>query len=351
MAIVRFHSLSWLSPFLGAGGGPSVSSSTLTVVNDKMAMVFQAPRTGTVYQVGYTMASVTTNNNTTLTIEGMTSATGIPDGVNIGGSNTTNTHAVGWNVKTPASSFSVTSGLWYAVVISNPNTASLGFRSNTDHIAANYLRKYTSAGGTWADIGGAIALGLNYSNGGDDWDWPDPGFGPVSSETSFSLSTSQTWDEAGLKFQLPASCRLSSCIIWADVNVDATVTLYDASDTVLATGTYFNNMPFSVNPVLNKINLSADVTLAANTDYRLTFKSTTSTSNILYYWIATGATVLSNFGGIAYLTKRKSSGAWTDTTAERPYFILSFNGVEVSAGGGGAAALFGSSIIRPGGLS
>ena len=340
MAIISFPGITWPPHFQAIAGAPSLTSTTLTVINDKMAILWQAPRTGTVYQIGYAMQTVTTNNNTTLTVEGVTTSTGLPDGSNVAGSNTTNTHTVGWNVKTTASSFSVIKGQWYALVITNTGTASIGFRSLTDGESFNHFRKFTASGSTWAGlVGGAVPIGLNYSNGGDDWDWPDPSFGPNHTDSSLALSTSQTWDEAGVKFEVPVSCRISGCIVWADVNVDAVVTLYDSSDTVLSTGTYYAGLPPNSSVLLNRVTFDTDATLAANATYRLTFKSTNSTSNNLYFWTATDATVLAQFHGNIIQTTRKSSGAWTDTATTRPYIYLALNGIDVSSGSGGTRAL------------
>lgn len=349
MAIVSLPSVTWPSHWQTISGGPTAGGNVLSNVNDKIAIAFQAPRSGTVYQIGYVMQSVTANNNTTLTVEGVTTSTGLPDGVNLAGSNTAVTHTVGWNVKTPASSFSVTKGQWYVLVITNSGTASLSFRTITDAESFTYVRRFTASGSTWsAIIGGGAAVGLNYSNGGDDWDWPDPALGPSHSETSVNLSTSQTWDEAGIAFQVPVSVRVSGCLLCADVAADATVTLYDGSNNVLATGTYYSSVPPNTSILFNRVTFDTDVTLSANTTYRLTLKSTTTTTNVLYYWTATSATVLAQFCGNLTFTQRKSAGAWTDTNTARAYMHLLINGVDVPSSGGGGS-IIGSSIILPGG--
>jgi hypothetical protein len=86
--------------------------------------------------------------------------------------------------------------------------------------------------------------------------------------------------------------------------------------------------------------LSEEISLTANTTYRIAFKPTTTTNVTLYYFDVSDANHLQcHVGGTAWaMTSRLDSGAWAaPTTTRRPFLwpFVSSIGDDAGAGGGG----------------
>lgn len=192
-------------------------------------------------------------------------------------------------------------------------------------------------GGTWAVATPIPNLVLEFSDGT---------FGTlagsyIASDTStVALNTSTSPDEVALEFSLPFPCKVDG--VWAAISppadADFEIVLYDGT-TAMTNGTITVDQRELRGTVAGTLFMPfpAEVSLVANTTYRLAIKPTTTTSLTVYYQDIASADHRQAlpFGTSGAYVTRVDGGSWAAaTTTRRPMLGLHVSAFDDGAGGG-----------------
>lgn len=335
----------------------SINASTLVIdaTGEYVALICRVPKTGTLtrFEAPFSAVSNAPDNGLRFSFQDVDLTTGLPDGVVDQFATTAagTPSAPGWvNPGDFNATRSVTRGDLIACVIDAPSftagdSVAVGGTTRTSDLLFPYG---VSATGTKQQF--TIPMfGLRYDDG--TYEAPCTEVWPATSNTDRTVSSSTTPDEYGIAFQLPFPFKLSEIGIFMLVgtNADYTVYVYDASDNVLASIAVDGSVTSSTSARRYSMHyLSTEITGAANTLYRVTFKPGTTTSHQLTeYTFASLALMGAVEGGSNwYSTGRKSGGAWTNYNNSTDGFkrcriSLNFTAFDdgTAVGGGGGAAL------------
>jgi hypothetical protein len=347
-------SLGWNTPIPYPPGLPvsttvAFAATTLDADAEYAGMVVRAPKAGTIKKINIPIGAVTTGATLDVTIEGVSATTGGPDGTPLTNGTTTLVVTTGDANTTMQATFStgptVTKGQLIAVRIANDATpGNLVINVNiTSTIFTPYQFPYRVTGlpalsksAQWP------TLGLEYSDGSYAH---IPGVCPLSvPSTSITVASNTTPDEYGLKFKLPAPVKMSGIWVLMVQNTNATcdVVLYDSDgSTPLKTLTLDADQVVSTGQGLFNFLFDDDITLAADTFYRVVLKPTTTNSVIPRHLTVPSAAAMDALEGGQnfHRTQRTDAGAWGDETTERPWMGVLISAVDDGAGGGGGAGM------------
>jgi hypothetical protein len=205
----------------------------------------------------------------------------------------------------------------------------------------------TATTGTWIKHGtygcSSIAMVLEYSGGAYYINTNAEGCGATA---SYALGTGSNPDEVGLYFQVPFTMRAYGFWLQADVDYDLTVSLLDASNTVLANRVLDSDYRFTAGIGAFLATFDSDpaayVTLQSGTWYRLILTpSSASTCKIYFLDVPSAAAMAVVDGGtLCYATSRVDGGNWTNTDTRRYALGLLIDQIDISAGGGGGRPEF-----------
>lgn len=354
-------------PFVSGGGG-QVALDTSTLVMDAsgelVEMILQVPITGTVDRFGAVIAAVTNtpDNGLRFSFRDVSLSTGLQDTtVDQFATVASGSVATGWlDPGAFDSSRSVTRGDRLACVLDFP-TFVAGDSVTTQSL--NLFGASNVAGYPYTALNGAknatrmAQFGLHYTDSGGFW-VPIGGHGMTlcSARTAVSIDTGTTPDEVGNAFTLPFPAKLNKVMVVLQSTVAASdfdLVLYDSGGTPVATqsfdgdvyaGTGSNRFAF--------LHLASEVSLSANTLYRIVIKPTTTNNVSMTYQVLAATTATMIGGGNIYMTQRTDAGAWTNYNngtdgyrfLEMALGLSAFDDA-VSAGGGGAP-IIGGSIVR-----
>src|SRR3990167_1654366 len=128
---------------------------------------------------------------------------------------------------------------------------------------------------------------LHYTDSGGFWHMVHPLCFTHVSNTQLSFDTGTTPDEAALLFQVPFPCKLNEVAAWLSMTAagsDFDCILYDASNNILATLSYDGDVEAGgTSTRFWTFFPQTEVTLSANTNYRLSFLPTTTVNITLFY--------------------------------------------------------------------
>lgn len=198
-------------------------------------------------------------------------------------------------------------------------------------------------GGSWSNISGFPNIALEFTDGvfGSFFG----GFGPASAFGNLNFNSGSAADEYALEFQVPYNCKVDGFWLWGfpDASGNAEVILYDGTS-AMSNGTVSldanSDWTNTSSPRHAEYIFPGEVTLLANTTYRLAFKPTTANGvNLRYFDVAAANHLQAHFGGTTFaITSRVNDGAWSaPTTTRRPFMGLSFSSHDDGAGGGGGS--------------
>lgn len=327
----------------------------LDAAADRAALVFSIPKTGNITAVGWSTATVTTSQSLDIRIENISVTTGHPDDTLYHANATVAQASVASNTyyePTFASAVPVTAENLVAVVIRYTSTAgNLNIRTNNQQFNG-MMFPYGDANlaGSYAkDASKGISIILKY----DDGLYYEVGvLPPISNNGTINVSynvDTVTFDEYGIKFQVPFPCRVSG--VWlggsyisagglADIVLyasDGSTTLESISlDGDILAGTSTGGYIYT--------KFATPQTLVKNTYYRLTLKPTNTTNSVLMEFTFNSSAILDAISGGSNVheTKRLNLGGWTDTTNIRPWMGLIIDQLDNGAGGAGGM------IVHPG---
>lgn len=314
------------------------SDFDLDAAGEKIANIFVVPKDGTITHIGfYIAATAGTFPNYYVSLETL-NATGDPSGTLYGGSAQTSFVPTGgiehrWiTLSTPATA---NAGDIIAAVVgpgvtapSAGNEIAILNPSIGDNIGLPRKSEYTVA---WSLAQGSAPIAVKYNDGTVE------GL-TVTSFLGELFDQADTPDEMGNKFTLPAQmicygARVGFNSLIADASYQ--ICLYDNTDTLVASTTIGDE---DYHKGLQMVDVFWDnVTIPANTTYRLTIKSTHATATVRPFrltfpdtasrnWMPEG----SNWSG----TERTDAGGWTDTALELHWMGLWVNDITFTTGGG-----------------
>jgi hypothetical protein len=315
----------------------------LDAAGEKIAWIVQAPAAGTINRIGFRTGAVSSGATMDCRIESLNLTDQFPSGslwaadtnggVSASAANT-------WYEAALTSGANVNRGDLFAIVIVVPSGGNLNLQrtNNVTQPPANHTFPYFAANqGSWVVAASTMAIvGARFSTGV----WVNLQAMPVSDIAVTSFNNGSTPDERALRFRLPFPARISG--VQANLGTasggDFAFKLYDSNGTtVLASYTHTGFVAANTNPTTGTYFFTSAVNLLANTFYRVSVLPSSSNNAALTGFTVDSAAIMDSFDGGQdfHLSTRKSAGAWTDTTTQRPLIYLMSDGFDDGAGGGG----------------
>lgn len=358
--------------FLGA---PTLATAGLLIdaSTEKLAYVgrvFFHARSGTkdIERVGFRFGSVTKSGGSGLTVslQDVLDTSGPPytpdevqdQTVAIANGNASFASNTWIRTGTLSANRTVSNGDWLAVVIEFDgsgrlapdavNLSCLNLETGSTPFSFSAAGAIFKTGGSWAAVTNGVNsvvpnLVLEFSDGSFGTLWQAV---PLSSLSSVTYSSSSSPDEYALEFSLPFPCKVDGAWLVGAISAgaNAEVVLYDGTSVMEAITVDANRlMSNTIRRWSN--NFTGELTLAANTTYRLALKPTTTTSLALSYIDVSDANHFAALdGGTAMcLATRVNAGAWdAPTTTRRPLMGLYLSSFDDGVGGGGGAPYHGA---------
>lgn len=338
-------------------GAISLTSISITGTIPQFAVMVRCPKAGTLDRFEFCTASVNNNpdNGLRLSFQDV-DATGVPDGTAdqyrvITGTISSNT----WQVPGTMTDNGTDLGNKRTVTKDEMIACVVGFESfvSGDSVSisvqstltnwAGMLQSYMATANTtptWTKGVNAPIVALFYDDG-TIAEFMDGTIWPITTITQSTFGSGSTPDEYAMRFQVPFSMQVSGLWVRADFNNAADVILYDNSDTSLGSFSINSSLQRGAVPGITTRRFSSDVTLSANTTYRIAVKPTSASTIVL-----SKATVPSNaylgsvFGTEWYMSTRTDAGSWTDDNTAFFLAGLLVNGIDVTASGGSGGGSF-----------
>jgi hypothetical protein len=337
------------SPFsLEASGG---YSDALNTGNVQYAWCFQVPKTGTLKGVEFDIESVTSSQDIKVSFQDLTNSSfGQPD--EVADQYRVITPGVGWNTTGIMSSDgtddgtkrSVTIGDFLAVVIEWDSTqGDLEINQNgmSGWSGASGTQKFPymvrkDAGG-WDAGAGAFRyprFALQYDDGSYGY---IPFVWPLDAATSISVNTGTTPDEVGLLFSLPFTAKVGGVWAMASATQNFDFVLYNAdSGSVVQTYPWDLDLRsaaaghFGGSNTLH-VQVGDQVTLTADTLYRLVIKPTTGSTVTTAQHQLASADLRACYGEPSNwsYTSRTDAGAWTDDDTILPHIGIIIEAINI----------------------
>ncbi len=322
--IARYHFLSTI---------PDVSASTglnLADANDKLAFIFTVPKTGTLQQVHFRTAIVTTGDTIRVSFQDV-DASGFPDGVvdEYRAVTILTTQDATWFQSGILSSDgsdsgtkrAVTQGTRLACVFDYASYTSgsirichTGATTGTGYGRVQSGRAMYNTTGAWTGSGADndLLLALEYSDGTTAW---MNGFSPWINAATVALTVTSTPNEYGIKFWLPfrsVCCGLVFSTTGGTGPGNGVLYSSDGS-TQLASGV-MNPPPAFSGSLIKTVVFTTSVILEAGSYYYLAIQPTTATpmdtiQRTIPNTLCKAAGGLTNFIGVT----RTNPGSWTET--------------------------------------
>ncbi len=328
---------------VGNGSDTTLTAgNTLNDADNKAALVFTAPKTTNVTKIGFNISTFVGTppafNVGLVTVD----ATGAPTVTGYAGSSATSytPTGTGWVWVTLVAPVALTAGDTLAAQIwpgATPPDVSNYIRLVTKAYLISFqlpMSAYYTTG--WLTEAGWSTLSAYYSDG------TIVGL-PITAVNEANISTATTPDEVGDLFQVPVGMTVGGVrFTWPGAAASApfTLVLYDAANTVLATVTCADEDMWFGSNTTRQLDAYFDtpVTLAADTNYRLVWKPT-STSTVRYggFTFESAASRSAVYEGSRWQhTQRTDAGAWAEDTTKLVWFGLIVTGLTAAAASGGA---------------
>ena len=317
----------------------SYQAMLLDAVGEKAAVIFSAPKTGTIDRVCWRTSAVTTGTDTDVRLETVDDTTGDPSGTLFGTTTNVTQAAAGittntWIENTLTAGASVTKGDMIALVIAPTGTPSYNVARllSSESLVSPYTDLYT---GTWTKSASNGVCAVRYSDGTYPY---IAGVFPLSAASSVSITAAGTPDEVGNLINLPFKCSVTGLVVdtATTANISTlTAKLYDSSNNVLASKVYDYNQIQGAG--IGYIRFDTSIVLDAATDYRATVEATTATARAIKYSdvASTALRDALSIGSSFIWTQRTDAGGWTETATRRAGIGLMINQLDDGAGGGG----------------
>ncbi len=338
----------------------SVSTFTIDAASEGVALIFEAPLTGTIDRIAFRVVGHTSAATLDIRLETVDLATGLPSGTLVGSASGTQLTSAGNTsyVVTLGSGGSVTRGTFYAMVVRqpavSPGNCTLAVVDTSVSNSANVGRSrlcytcFNSGGGAWAKQNGryVAAFACRYSD--TNWYWIAGGY-PISAVNKTQFNSGSSPNQRGTKITLPFPCTVGGFFFVGSTHQqDYTVKLYTSDQTERASFSgdkdVFNGYAGVNYGGLYVGYFAANYAASANTALYLMLTPGSTTNNMLMEVdlldTATTAMMGAMNGGTAVISATRNGGAFTDVATGRPLCMgLIINGAADDAGGGGGGVV------------
>ena len=328
------------TPPIRADRNVQLSPVVLNLAAEKVAGIFQAPKTGTIDKVGFLTGTVTTGDTVDVRLETVSATTGDPTGTLLG-TNSNKTQVIAdanddvWFLPALTTGVAVTKGDVFAVVVAN-GAAGGDMEIQTQRLTQAHGFPYGNEflTGSWVKDGDILVTAFEYTG-----ESPAYAGAPGVNAASFGVTTfnsGDTPDEIALFFQLPFKFRVTGYWISIDLDADCDVVLYDSDGTsVLATDSLDKDIRQKDGRRSHFRLFPATHELLANTNYRLTCKPGGTDVTLDTMTVAAAALWDGMDGGQNFhLSTRADAGGWSQTTTQRPLMGVLVDAIDVSGVGG-----------------
>lgn len=342
MALVEVPGGLWIpEPLPSSTSYPSLTNVVLIDASgEKFALIFRAPKTGTLDSFAFRLGAVTQapTNGLKCSFQDVSLTTGHPDEtVDQSATVTSGLTANAWvDPGAFSAGRSVTRGdlvaavIEFATFVAGDSLEFSGWYETATVYPLHTLYSALKTGGTWVKAQTLPPFALKYTDGSYA---VVPGLYPTKNVNTVTFDSTTSPDERGMRFTLPMACRLQGVLYRIEPVAGTTfdVVLYDAVSTVLETVTVDTDttIPGGAGPALAMF----ATTLAENTLYRVTLKPS-ATALSAFEFDVNAAAIMDAFGGgqAFHHTSRTDAGAWTDTTTKRPWMNLWLSQVDDGVG-------------------
>jgi hypothetical protein len=321
----------------------SFSALTMDASGEKVAFVFEIPKTGTISKVLIRTATVTSSETLNVGLQTIDDTTGFPTGSAYGGM-TAGTQAA------PAAStaYAVTLGGTASATAGDRVAAVIAFDSAVGNLQIAYQNASTVAQSfpysllftsSWSKMGGGYpCLAIEYNDG----TYENIYAVPYSLRNSVSFNSGSTPDERALRFEVPWECRVSGCwsIMGGSGNFDYVLYEGTTAKVTVSVDASVQDAGGAAQQIY-RCRFPTPYTLAANTEYFMAVKPTSGTNTTLLDFEVLSAAVMDSFHGGQdfHFASRTDAGAWTPTTTKRPLIGLYLDQFHDGAGGGGGGLI------------
>lgn len=354
MALVALGGRTWF-PAIGHIAGTALVAVLIDATAEKVAIVFQVPKTGTLDQFEFRLGTVGVApvNGLKCSFQDVSLTTGDPDGTidqfrTVTAGLTSNAWVVPGLITSDGTDTgtkrSVTRGDYLACVIEfasfiaaeSLNIAAWGNRTSAGQDqSATFVDHFTAA---WAKLNSTAPLiALKYNDGSYGYIGTD--VYPFHSALVLSNPGSNTTpDEMGFIFTPTVTMGIGGISFWGQLSGDCAFVLYDTDgSTVLATVTLDKEVRTAGSIRQIAAIFPAVATVVGGSTYRAVLKPTTTSTIAMYdFTVSVAAHLDAHEGGQNYhWTQRTDAGAWSQTTTRRPVMSLLIESVDVPAAGGG----------------
>lgn len=351
------------------------SSLTLDALDEHIAFVVRAPKTGTLKKIGWRINAISSPVMTVkVSVETVADAIGVPVATTNAGKTlyaagaesadiTSFSAGACFNVINGSSGISVTRGHLIAVTVRVTGYTSGSINVSYSQYGVQVLGSYVHRGETYT-YGYNGNVGTPYYEPIITLEYDGefvvcPHTKPVNSTDMSSMvynSTSNP-DRRGMKFRLPYGCSIKGVTLYGDLDVDTDIILYDADEYTVMSG-----FPITIDKDKRPTNtmsayyveLPGDITLIANQYYRLVLLPKDTTNITTYTSVPAddgsilGMNAYPEGMNVAYTTfngaPSSGSHAWTDEATRRILMSVMINKIDLGGSGGGP--VMGGMVVR-----
>lgn len=321
-------------------GGPS-GSGTVHVIDanaEKVALIFEAPKTGNIRKFVFRTATVTTGDTGCL-LRLETVSAGAPSGT-LQGTNTSATFTIQDSDDNAAitvqltADAAVTRGDLLAFVIARADcagTLNAQFSTFSDDTSDfPYGMNYTPS--TWAKSDAGMRVAVEYDDGSYEPLW---GATPFLNTTATAFNSGTNPNRRALRFSVPVPIRLAGVRVWADVNQDFSIILYGSDGTTVLATKSVNGAANRSSSGLSSYLFGSSIALAKDTYYRVAILPGAASPNMELheFSVPTAAAMDAVPGGQAFHLSTcngdpANEASWTQTTTGRPFILLIVDGLD-----------------------
>lgn len=355
MTIQAINGITWQWWVLGTA--PALNTLTFDATTDRQAIIFQAPKAGTLDRGEPNIAAITTwpTGGVQIGWQGVTetSAPAVPNGTYTHSVTVTVSPGAGWwnpgsFVDGGAAKRTVTRGellSWVITPVSGTTNFTINRLDDASTAPNTTIGQFpifaTNTSGSYAATPDAPCFALFY-DGESNPVFVHPILQPIVSLGIKTISNANP-DYGGLVFQTPCSCKISGAYLRIDPDeITSIILITDDASSPLATATWDKDRRVTTATGALYVTFDTEVTLSINTDYRIVCVNTGSatTCGIVYYTIPSADYRSACPLGITGSWTQSDDGTtWDDTTTEVPLVTPVFSGFDDGVGSGGGLAM------------
>lgn len=339
MSLVNFPGSIYVpDPIYGSGQ----TSNAMDTSTDKACLVFSPSRTGNIHKLHFRCNAFSSTATIDASIQTVSATTGLPTGT-LWGTNTTGSVSVtgvGWYTVTLTADAAVTRGTdIVAFVLANNGSGNISVALWTGATMNSQFPYITLQNGSHIKANGhRLNAAIEYDDGTIE---PTIGFWPSLAFNSASYTSATNPKTRALRFQIPYLAKIRG-IWWNGITTAGasyTVKFYDSDGvTVLASITQDTDQNGLNTSGVRFIEFPSDITLQANTYYRVAFSPDANAFTLNEYTFNSTALMDTwGFGSLGHLSTTNvssptSESDWTQTALTCPFVGLIVKAIDVSSG-------------------